>query len=119
MMSNVFYEICFIDEILALSHPNNSQFVRTLGKLKSYNPVSCIGRLADPEGKNLESLVVNLQHIEDISFVKDSIYQVIGELKDISGEKILHASIAVNVDAIDVQMYKKAVFLRRKFFSCN
>lgn len=117
-MSNVFYEICFIDEILAGSYASStSQLVRVLGKLKSYNPISCVGRLADPECKSVESLVVNLQHIESVSFVKDSVYQVLGEIKDISGEKILHASIVINVEAIDVQMFKKAIFLRRKFLS--
>lgn len=115
-MSNNFYEICFIDEILADVYPsNNNHSVRILGKLKSYNPVTCIGRLADPENKTLKTLAVNLQHVDDISFIKDSIYQIIGEIKPISDEKILDACIVKNVDGIDIQMFKEALHLRRKF----
>lgn len=115
-MSHNFYEICFIDEIIAETYPtNNSKQVRVLGKLKSYNPATCIGRLSDPECKILQTLPVNLKNIEDISFIKDSLYQILGEIKDLNGEKILDACIVRNTEGIDVQMFKEAISLRRKF----
>lgn len=117
MLDN-FYEVCFVDEILSGTHPtNNSKLVRLIGKLKSYNPASCVGRLSDPECRTLQTLAVNLQYIEDVSFIKDSVYQITGEIEEIGGEKILNSSTARNIDGIDFQMFKEAIYLRRNFLT--
>lgn len=117
-MSSNFYQVCFVDEILAGTFPTHgSKSVRVLGKLKSYNPVTSVGRLSDPECKTLLTLSVNLRFIEDVSFLKDSLYQITGEIREVGGEKVLNSTTARNIDSTDFQMFKEAIHMRRKFLN--
>lgn len=117
-MSHKCYEICFIEEILADDFCiRGSKSVRVIGKLNGYNPGTNIGRLSDPEGKTRQTLLVNLHSVEDVPVVKDSMYEITGEVKEVNSAKILESIISRNVDGIDFQAWKEVIRLRRKFLN--
>ncbi|KAL3690814.1 hypothetical protein R1sor_004465 [Riccia sorocarpa] len=62
---------------------------------------------------------VDLEHVKDVSLRKGSRYQFIGELvpdPTYTCDKLkLQARVARNVDGINVDLYEKALQLRRQF----
>ncbi|KAH0461090.1 hypothetical protein IEQ34_008665 [Dendrobium chrysotoxum] len=88
------------------------QSIRVTGKLQSYNVESGIAIIVDGGA----TLLIDTQHLRDINFRTNSIYQFIGELLiPHDGQVVLKARIGRNVDGIDLNLYHQSIQLRRKF----
>ncbi|KAL0918537.1 hypothetical protein M5K25_010550 [Dendrobium thyrsiflorum] len=88
------------------------QSIRVTGKLQSYNVESAIAIIVDGGA----TLLIDTQHLRDINFRTNSIYQFIGELLiPHDGQVVLKARIGRNVDGIDLNLYHQSIQLRRKF----
>ncbi|KAK8961234.1 hypothetical protein KSP40_PGU017245 [Platanthera guangdongensis] len=62
------------------------------------------------------TLLIDTQHLRDISFRPGSIYQFIGELHiSQDSQAVLEARVGRNVDGIDLNLYHQTIQLRRKF----
>lgn len=115
--SNInFHEVCFVDEILSKSYPTISKKVRVTGKLTDYNPITSTGRLSSSDYQSSQFLRLNLKYVENTSFIKGHLYQLIGEISS-NEEGILLVKVAKNVDGLDLPMFRKAVNLRRQYLS--
>ncbi|KAK8947305.1 hypothetical protein KSP39_PZI006410 [Platanthera zijinensis] len=88
------------------------QSVRATGKLESYSVESGMAVIIDGGA----TLLIDTQHLRDISFRPGSIYQFIGELHiSQDSQAVLEARIGRNVDGIDLNLYHQTIQLRRKF----
>ncbi|PKU73327.1 CST complex subunit TEN1 [Dendrobium catenatum] len=88
------------------------QSIRVTGKLQSYSVESAIAIIVDGGA----TLLIDTQHLRDINFRINSIYQFIGELLiPHDGQVVLKARIGRNVDGIDLNLYHQSIRLRRKF----
>ncbi|KAI0510329.1 hypothetical protein KFK09_010930 [Dendrobium nobile] len=88
------------------------QSIRVTGKLQAYNVESAIAIIVDGGA----TLLIDTQHLRDINFRINSMYQFIGELLiPHDGQVVLKARIGRNVDGIDLNLYHQSIRLRRKF----
>ncbi|KAL3675358.1 hypothetical protein R1sor_025306 [Riccia sorocarpa] len=93
--------------------PNQS--VRVMGLLESFTVDTGIAVISHGGVR----FRVDLEHVRDVSLRKGSRYQFIGELvpdPTYTCDKLkLQARVARNVDGINVDLYEKALQLRRQF----
>ncbi|KAL0006116.1 hypothetical protein SO802_013677 [Lithocarpus litseifolius] len=86
--------------------------LRVTGKLQEYSVETSIAIVVDGNAK----LKINTQHLRDLSFRVNSIYQFIGELLiQPDDEAILQARVGRNVDGIDLNLYHQSLQLLRQF----
>ncbi|KAM7278065.1 hypothetical protein ACFE04_005199 [Oxalis oulophora] len=105
--------------LITLKHLNPSSplftegaSIRVTGKLQEYSVETAIATIAD-EGA---ILMINTQHLRDLSFRVGSIYQFIGELHfQLDNVAILQARVGRNVDGIDLDLYRQSLQLLQKF----
>lgn len=88
------------------------QSVRVTGKLESYSVETGMAVIVDSGA----TLLIDTQHLRDISFRPGSVYQFIGELHiPQDSQAVLEARVGRNVDGIDLNLYHQTIQLRRKF----
>ncbi|KAK3218671.1 hypothetical protein Dsin_012641 [Dipteronia sinensis] len=86
--------------------------LRVTGKLQEYSLETTIATVADGSA----ILMVNTQHLRDLSFRVGSIYQFIGELCiHPDNEAILQARVGRTVDGLDLNLYHQSLQLLRQF----
>ncbi|GIZ01832.1 uncharacterized protein CEXT_278301 [Caerostris extrusa] len=107
------YQIFFIDEIDDLHCNLNG--VRFIGRLINFCSVTGYGLVSDSDKSNARTLRVDFTNIEDIAFKVGSYYQVEAKIVYRGQPVTVRASKVRNVDGIDIQMYRDAVFARRRF----
>lgn len=73
--------------------------------------MTAVGELVDTESKTAHILYVDFKNARETPLYKGSFYQVAGKLMG----NTVRAQTVKNVDGIDLQMYKEAVLLRRRF----
>ncbi|KAH0994421.1 hypothetical protein GBA52_018285 [Prunus armeniaca] len=98
-------------------HPSSPYFkqgasLRVTGKLQEYSVETAIATIVDGS----DSLKINTQHLRELSFRVESIYQFIGELLIQPGnEAVLQARVGRNIDGIDLNLYYQSLQLLRQF----
>ncbi|CAB4285399.1 unnamed protein product [Prunus armeniaca] len=98
-------------------HPSSPYFkqgasLRVTGKLQEYSVETAIATIVDGSDR----LKINTQHLRELSFRVESIYQFIGELLIQPGnEAVLQARVGRNVDGIDLNLYYQSLQLLRQF----
>ncbi|XP_020395984.1 CST complex subunit TEN1 isoform X1 [Zea mays] len=82
-----------------------------LKSLQSFDVESATATIQDGS----VSLKVDTQHLRDVSFRTNSVYQFIGELqiREVD-DAILLARIGRNVDGLDMNLYQQALLIRRQ-----
>ncbi|CAB4315691.1 unnamed protein product [Prunus armeniaca] len=98
-------------------HPSSPYFkqgasLRVTGKLQEYSVETAIATIVDGSDR----LKINTQHLRELSFRVESIYQFIGELLIQPGnEAVLQARVGRNIDGIDLNLYYQSLQLLRQF----
>ncbi|OZJ02520.1 hypothetical protein BZG36_04263 [Bifiguratus adelaidae] len=112
-------DIVFLDEIEKDIVKWSGRMVRVLAVLESYDPQENRASI-ELEGYRL---AVDTSLLGVFSYHLNSLYQWIGELH-VNNNKatheeslILHARIMSNSDGLDIQLYRKAVQLRREYYN--
>ncbi|ONM51427.1 hypothetical protein ZEAMMB73_Zm00001d018831 [Zea mays] len=102
--------------ILRELEPSSEMFkqgasLRVTGSLQSFDVESATATIQDGS----VSLKVDTQHLRDVSFRTNSVYQFIGELqiREVD-DAILLARIGRNVDGLDMNLYQQALLIRRQ-----
>ncbi|TVU41438.1 hypothetical protein EJB05_14955, partial [Eragrostis curvula] len=102
--------------ILRELEPSSEMFkqgasLRVTGSLQSYDMDSAIAIIQDGS----VSLKVDTQHLRDVSFRTNSMYQFIGELLiRADNDAILQARIGRNVDGLDLNLYQQSLLIQRQ-----
>ncbi|TVU09776.1 hypothetical protein EJB05_43271 [Eragrostis curvula] len=102
--------------ILRELEPSSEMFkhgasLRVTGNLQSYDVDSATAIIQDGS----LSLKVDTQHLRDISFRTNSMYQFIGELLiRADNDAILQARIGRNVDGLDLNLYQQSLLIGRQ-----
>eukprot|EP00246_Nothoceros_aenigmaticus_P017112 TRINITY_DN814_c0_g2_i2.p1 TRINITY_DN814_c0_g2~~TRINITY_DN814_c0_g2_i2.p1 ORF type:complete len:133 (+),score=2.56 TRINITY_DN814_c0_g2_i2:168-566(+) len=88
--------------------------LRVTGRLLSYDAETAMAVIADGGS----SIRVDTQHLRCVPLRISSLFQFIGELQipaTSSPQMVLLARVGRNVDGLDLDLYEKALQLRRQF----
>mmetsp|Transcript_11443 Transcript_11443/g.13119 ORF Transcript_11443/g.13119 Transcript_11443/m.13119 type:complete len:117 (-) Transcript_11443:370-720(-) len=105
-------EIVLVNELVAT--PEKFHCVRVVGRITSYHPEKNSLVCVDPTATEECVLEVNVAKLGPLAVSPGDLYLFIGEINRDFGKCLLHARVCSNVRGLDMNMYKRALQIRRK-----
>ncbi|KAK3718269.1 hypothetical protein QZH41_013177 [Actinostola sp. cb2023] len=105
-------EILSLNEVLKLDKSDIGKSVRTWGRVLSHDIRSSQVKIKD----GTKELTVDTAFVEPFAFIRGSMYNFIGELICLAGIPVsLKARTATCIDGMDMNLFKQALDVRRRF----